>query len=102
MRTHDNAHASTNADPEPVRQDRFLRVPDVIARVGFCRSSLYNLIARGKFPAPYDLSSDPGEPRPRRTMVGWLESEVNAWIASRTAAGRSAARAGIEQARQVA
>jgi prophage regulatory protein len=53
---------------------RVLRLPQVRARVGLCRSSLYADIAAGTFPAPVKLG---------RRSVGWLESEIEQWLADR-------------------
>ncbi|TRO29812.1 helix-turn-helix transcriptional regulator [Pseudomonas sp. ALS1279] len=56
-------------------EPRFLRLPEVELAVGKKRSTIYRDIAAGKFPAPYDLGSC-------RT-VGWLSTEISAWILSR-------------------
>ncbi|HBH27053.1 MAG TPA: AlpA family transcriptional regulator [Rhodospirillaceae bacterium] len=56
-----------------------LRLPAVKARTGLSRSTLYARMARGQFPAQVALG-------PR--AVGWLEAEVNAWLAQRIAAAR--------------
>lgn len=57
-----------------------IRLPAVLARVGISRSSIYAAIARNAFPAPISLG-------PR--SVGWLESDVDEWLAARVDAGRS-------------
>ena len=46
----------------------------VVAKTGLSRSSIYSYVAQGLFPRQRRLG-------PRR--VGWLASEVRAWIASR-------------------
>lgn len=51
-----------------------LRLPDVIAKSGLCRSSIYQRIAEGDFPRQIILG-------PR--SVGWIESEVQDWIDAR-------------------
>jgi len=53
---------------------RILRLPDVIARVGLKRASIYLHIGKGTFPKPISLG-------PR--AVGWLEHEIDAWLAAR-------------------
>jgi prophage regulatory protein len=53
---------------------RFLRLPDVLAMTGLKRSSLYALIDSGDFPKPAPLTT--------RT-VGFLSSEVVAWMTDR-------------------
>ena len=58
-----------------------LRRRQVEARTGLGRSSIYALIADGQFPAPIRLSAN---------TVGWLEHEIDAWIAERTKASRTA------------
>lgn len=57
-----------------------LRRRQVEARTGLGRSSIYALIADGRFPTPIRLSVN---------TVGWLEHEIEAWIAERTKASRA-------------
>lgn len=56
---------------------RFLRLPDVISRVGYSRPSIYLKMSRGEFPRPISLGA---------RAVGWLESDIEAWIAQRVEA----------------
>ena len=56
-----------------------LRLPTVKSRVALGRSSIYAAIKKGTFPAPIKL----GE-----RAVGWLESDVNIWLAERINASR--------------
>ena len=51
-----------------------LRRPKVEARTGLSRSSIYQLMAEGKFPKPISIG---------KRAVGWLESSINAWIDAR-------------------
>jgi len=51
--------------------DRFLRLPEVQARVGLGKTKIYALIAEGSFPRPYPLT---------RRAVRWSEREVGAWM----------------------
>lgn len=62
-----------------------LRRPQVQARTGLARSTIYELVSAGRFPAPIRLSD--------RT-VGWLESEIEGWIASRVMQSRRTSDAG--------
>jgi prophage regulatory protein len=48
---------------------RALRVPLVLAKTGWSRSTLYAQVASGLFPKPIRLSA---------RCVGWLEHEVDA------------------------
>jgi prophage regulatory protein len=51
-----------------------LRLPEVKARTGLSRSTIYLKMAEGSFPEPIALGV---------RSVGWIESEVDAWIAQR-------------------
>lgn len=53
---------------------RVFRLDAVVQVTGLARSTIYKLIGTGKFPSPLPLTG---------RSVGWLESEVNAWIRSR-------------------
>lgn len=60
-----------------------LRLPTVKARTGLSRSTIYLRIAEGSFPAPISLGG---------RAVGWIEAEVNDWLAKCIEASRKAAR----------
>ena len=55
-----------------VETARVLECRDVQARTGLARSTLYKMIQESRFPSPIRL----GSPR----TVGWLSSEIDAWI----------------------
>ena len=55
-------------------QDRFLRADEVIALSGLSRTTLWRLEGTGDFPARRRLSIN---------AVGWLKSEVEAWLEAR-------------------
>ena len=55
-----------------LRPTRILRLPDVIVRTGLCRASIYERMANGSFPRSIPLGI-----RAR----GWLEEEIEAWLA---------------------
>ena len=52
-----------------------LRMPEVRARTGLCKSTIYNLIKAQDFPKPIALS---------RRAKGWKEADIDRWIESRT------------------
>ena len=56
---------------------RILRLREVLMITGLSRSSLYRMIAAGKFPTPVQIGL---------RAVGWREEEVRAWVESRPAA----------------
>jgi len=72
---------SLNQTAPDSSRDNILRLPDVKARTGLSRSSIYAYIKDGKFPQHIAL----GE-----RSVGWYESEVDAWVASRQRVNRNA------------
>ena len=68
---------------EQVRETlRILRRKQVEARVGLGRSTIYERVAGGTFPPPVNLGA---------RAVGWLESEVDAWLASQVERSRKTA-----------
>jgi prophage regulatory protein len=60
--------------------DYILRLPQIIKKTGLSRSTIYNLMSRGDFPQKIKLSY--------RTM-GFLESEVDQWLAEKAANRRA-------------
>ena len=56
---------------------RILRRQDVTKKIGLERSAIYQMMGRGQFPRPVQLASC--------RSVGWLELEIDQWIADRTA-----------------
>jgi prophage regulatory protein len=64
-----------------------LRRNAVEARTGLARSTIYDKLS------PSSVRFDPSFPRPIHlglNAVGWIESEVEAWIQSRITASRNA------------
>lgn len=59
---------------------RILRRRQVEERVGLSCSTLYAGIAAGTFPKPIQLGAQ---------SVGWLESEIDAWLRDRITASRA-------------
>ncbi len=58
-------------DHEQDKNERILRLKQVKARTGISRATIYIRVKAGTFPKQVCLG-------PR--SVGWLESEVDAWI----------------------
>ena len=59
---------------EPTK--KFIRLPEVISRTGYKRTSIYEKIAEGTFPAPIKLG-------PR--AVAWVSEEIEEWMDARVA-----------------
>lgn len=49
---------------------RFLRLPDVMTRVGLSRSQIYRMIQSGEFPAPFKIGTQ---------VSVWADNEVTEW-----------------------
>jgi prophage regulatory protein len=58
-----------------------LRLKQVQARTGLARSTIYERIKEGGFPAQVSLGA---------RAVGWLEADIQAWIAAQVARSRQA------------
>lgn len=58
-----------------------LRLPSVKARTGLSRSTIYLRISEGDFPKPVSLGG---------RAVGWIEAEINDWLAERVEFSRRA------------
>ena len=58
---------------------RILRLPEVVARTGLSRSTIYARLEQGRFPRPVALGG---------RAVGWIESEIDEWIRERIAESR--------------
>lgn len=60
----------------PDSPQKILRMRDLPARVALRPSTIYQLVAEGKFPAPFKLVTG-------GRAAGWFESSIDAWLASR-------------------
>mgnify|MGYP000341284400 CR=1 FL=1 len=65
------------AESPPLGSITLERLPQVKARTGLARSTLYRMIACGEFPKNLKLS---------QRCSAWNSAEVDVWIASRIAA----------------
>lgn len=54
--------------------NKILKLPEVMKATALSRSSIYAFVSKGRFPAPVKLSE---------RAVGWLESEISAFINQR-------------------
>lgn len=59
-----------------------IRRNQVTQKCGMGKSQIYDLMARGQFPRPVNLTG---------RSVAWIESEIDQWIAGRIAASRGGA-----------
>ncbi len=54
--------------------EKLLRRPEVEARTGLSRSTIYDWMKRSEFPAPVALGT---------RLVAWRESDIEGWLESR-------------------
>jgi prophage regulatory protein len=52
--------------------EKILRLPNVLDRTGLSRSTVYLRVTEGRVPRPVSLGA---------RAVGWIETEVEEWIA---------------------
>jgi prophage regulatory protein len=64
-------------------KNRILRQPEVLHRCGISRSTMYRWIAEGLFPRQRSMKGL-GQ---KGKAVGWLESDIDAWVNSRMSVG---------------
>lgn len=69
-----------NKNPQRPTPVSILRRHDVEARTGLSRSTIYLRMAQGVFPRAISLGG--------LRAVGWLESEIDAWLHEQIAASR--------------
>jgi Predicted transcriptional regulator len=56
-----------------------LRLKDVMQRIGLSRSTIYQRMSEGTFPESISLGD---------RAIGWLESDIDAWLRQQIAASR--------------
>lgn len=54
--------------------DQIIRLPEVLARTGLGKTTLYRKVGEGQFPRPARIGA---------RAIGWYASEIDAWIAAR-------------------
>ena len=65
-------------------QKRFIRLPEVMSRTGYGRTSIYRKMEDGSFPKSVKLGGPPLDPNAFDSRaVAWIEEEVDQWIESR-------------------
>ena len=71
---------SINARRRTDMATAILRLPTVKARTGLSRSTIYQRVSVGTFPQPVNLGA---------RAVGWLEAEIDAWLAAQVERSRA-------------
>jgi prophage regulatory protein len=55
----------------PYMVTKFLRLPEVMARTGLARSTIYKLMTEARFPKSFKICG---------RATAWLNSDVDAWL----------------------
>ena len=64
-------------------QKRFIRLPEVLSRTGYGRTSIYRKMEDGTFPKSVKLGGPLEDPNAFDSRaVAWIEDEVDQWIES--------------------
>ena len=71
-------------DTKHTPQKRFIRLPEVLSRTGYGRTSIYRKMEDGSFPRSVKLGGplEDTEAFDSRA-VAWIEYEIDQWIESR-------------------
>ena len=68
-------------DKKQSPQKRFIRLPEVLSRTGFGRTSIYRKMEDGEFPKSVKLGGPPKDPSVFDSRaVAWIEDEVEQWM----------------------
>jgi prophage regulatory protein len=68
----------------PKTKHRFIRLPEVLSRTGFGRTSIYRKMEDGSFPKCLKLGGPPKDPNEFDSRaIAWIEEEVDQWIESK-------------------
>lgn len=71
-------------DNKHTPQKRLIRLPEVLSRTGYGRTSIYRKMEDGTFPRSLKLGAPPTDPcKFDSRAVAWIEDEVEQWIESR-------------------
>ena len=71
-------------DKKQSPQKRLIRLPEVLTRTGFGRTTIYRKMEDGSFPRSLKLDGPPKDPEAFDSRaVAWIEDEVEQWIESR-------------------
>ena len=71
-------------DKKHTPQKRFIRLPEVLNRTGFGRTSIYRKMEEGSFPRSVKLGGPLEDPEVFDSRaIAWIEYEVDQWMESR-------------------
>ena len=68
-------------DKKHTPQKRFIRLPEVLSRTGYGRTTIYRKMEDGSFPRSVKLGGPPIDPNVFDSRaIAWIEDEVEQWI----------------------
>ena len=71
-------------DKKHTPQKRLIRLPEVLSRTGYGRTTIYRKMEDGSFPRSVKLGGPPIDPNVFDSRaIAWIEDEVEQWIESR-------------------
>ena len=71
-------------DKKHTPQKRLIRLPEVLSRTGYGRTTIYRKMEDGDFPKSVKLGGPPIDPNVFDSRaIAWIEDEVEQWIDSR-------------------
>ena len=71
-------------DKKNTPQKRFIRLPEVLTRTGYGRTTIYRKMEDGSIPKSLKLGGPPIDPNVFDSRaIAWIEDEVEQWIESR-------------------
>ena len=66
------------------QKHRFIRLPEVLSRTGFGRTSIYRKMEDGSFPKSVKLGGPPIDPEAFDSRaIAWVEEEIDQWVEDR-------------------
>ena len=70
-------------DKKQSPQKRLIRLPEVLSRTGYGRTTIYRKMEDGSFPKSVKLGGPPKDPNAFNSRaIAWIEDEVDQWIES--------------------
>ena len=70
-------------DKKHTPQKRFIRLPEVLTRTGYGRTTIYRKMEDGSFPRSVKLGGPLEDPNAFDSRaIAWIEDEVEQWIES--------------------
>ena len=73
-----------NQNPSTKTIPRLIRLPEVLSRTGYGRTSIYRKMAEGTFPKCLKLSGPSKDPSKFDSRaIAWIEEEVEKWVEDR-------------------